>query len=275
MPGGKGRWRVFTGNEIGALLCAWLWRRHRELHPLTPPPTQLVLASTVSSKFLKGMAAVEGFRYQETLTGFKWMGNAMESCQASGGNPLFAFEEAIGFACWSGVRDKDGVVGGAVFAEMAGVLASEGVTLGSKLESLYTRYGASVCNNGYVFVEDPLVTIAIFERLIAEGRYWGKCGRLAIVGIRDLKSPGWDSASLGGSPTLATSSSSNMLTYTFSNGVTATLRSSGTEPKLKWYTEGPSADAVDTTVACILDEMIQPEKWGIKRPPPCVRWHWD
>ena len=39
---------------------------------------------------------------------------------------------------------------------------------------------------------------------------------------------------VGGVPTLPDSSGTHMLTYTFSNGVRATLRTSGTEPKLKW-----------------------------------------
>ena len=36
---------------------------------------------------------------------------------------------------------------------------------------------------------------------------------------------------------LPTSSSSQMITFTFSNGGVATLRTSGTEPKIKYYTE--------------------------------------
>ena len=36
---------------------------------------------------------------------------------------------------------------------------------------------------------------------------------------------------------LPTSSSSQMITFTFSNGGVATMRTSGTEPKIKYYTE--------------------------------------
>ena len=64
----------------------------------------------------------------------------------------------------------------------------------------------------------------------------------------------------------------------FSNGVTATLRTSGTEPKLKFYTEIASSatecDGVDKaaldaelqrTVDAIVVHMLQPEKYGLKR----------
>lgn len=39
------------------------------------------------------------------------------------------------------------------------------------------------------------------------------------------------------SQVLPTSSSSQMITFTFSNGGVATMRTSGTEPKIKYYTE--------------------------------------
>ena len=293
--GAPGRWRVFTGNEVGALLAAWRWRRYLEDAPGGPlgeaarsgayRSAAFFSASTVSSKFLKRMAAVEGFTYQETLTGFKWMGNAMAAAEApaeggeagGGKTPLFAFEEAIGYACCGAVRDKDGVSAAALFGEMAGVLAGEGRSALGELEALYGRYGGFVSNNGYLVCRKPEVTEAIFGRLICEGRYWARAGPLGITGVRDLRAPGWDSANAGfegerrGAPSLPLSSGSNMLTYTFSNGVVATLRSSGTEPKLKWYAEGPSEAAVDATVDVILDEMLQPEKNGLARPPRLVR----
>jgi phosphoglucomutase len=43
------------------------------------------------------MADVEGFRFEETLTGFKWLGNRARQLEAEGFTVLFAFEEAIGF----------------------------------------------------------------------------------------------------------------------------------------------------------------------------------
>jgi phosphomannomutase len=43
-----------------------------------------MLASSVSSKFLANMAAAEGFRFEETLTGFKWLGNRALQLQQEG-----------------------------------------------------------------------------------------------------------------------------------------------------------------------------------------------
>ncbi len=41
-------------------------------------------ASTVSSKMLQAMAQKEGFRFEETLTGFKWIGSCALSLQERG-----------------------------------------------------------------------------------------------------------------------------------------------------------------------------------------------
>ena len=51
-----------------------------------------------------------GLRFEETLTGFKWMGNrSAELREREGCTVLFAFEEAIGFCVGDVVKDKDGV----------------------------------------------------------------------------------------------------------------------------------------------------------------------
>ncbi len=39
----------------------------------------------------------ERFKFDETLTGFKWLGHRALELQQAGFTPLFAFEEAIGF----------------------------------------------------------------------------------------------------------------------------------------------------------------------------------
>lgn len=67
------------------------------LHAQVPPSQCIMLASAVSSTALGAMAAVEGFKFEQTLTGFKWLGNIAKARQAQGLKVLFAFEEAIGF----------------------------------------------------------------------------------------------------------------------------------------------------------------------------------
>jgi phosphomannomutase len=56
-----------------------------------------MLTTIVSSKMLAAMAAKEGFRFEQTLTGFKWLGNVAKALEEEGYHTVFAFEEAIGF----------------------------------------------------------------------------------------------------------------------------------------------------------------------------------
>jgi len=61
-------------------------------------------------------------------------------------------------------------------------------------------------------------------------------GKYAVKGVRDLTN-GFDSRQPDGKALLPTSSSSQMITFYFENGLDATIRTSGTEPKVKYYTE--------------------------------------
>lgn len=79
------------------------------------------------------------FLLQETLTGFKWMGNEAVELQAQGKHVLFAYEEAIGFMCGTAVLDKDGISAGIRAAEMAAFLSSNGMSLRDKLDELFSK----------------------------------------------------------------------------------------------------------------------------------------
>lgn len=70
------QWKVFTGNEIGALLGWWSIECHKLQHPTKSLNDCYILASTVSSKMLRSLAKAEGCHFVETLTGFKWMGES-------------------------------------------------------------------------------------------------------------------------------------------------------------------------------------------------------
>ncbi|XP_031697105.1 phosphoglucomutase-2-like, partial [Anarrhichthys ocellatus] len=93
----SGQWRVFTGNELGALLGWWMFRCWKGQNCDAAAVKNLyMLCSTVSSKILRAIALKEGFHFEETLTGFKWMGNRARDLLDQGKTVLFAFEEAIG-----------------------------------------------------------------------------------------------------------------------------------------------------------------------------------
>ncbi|KAK7464022.1 hypothetical protein BaRGS_00037986 [Batillaria attramentaria] len=258
----NGEWKIFSGNEIGALLGSWLWACFQKKNSGVPASDVYMIAST------------------ETLTGFKWMGNKADELEKKGKTVLFAFEEAIGFMCGTNVLDKDGVSAAAVMAEFANQLYAQNLTLEKQLEAIYTKYGYHLSSNSYFICHDPPTISRMFDELRnmgGQGKYPDSCGPYKIQSVRDL-TVGYDSSKADKKPVLPVSKSSQMITFTFENGCVATLRTSGTEPKIKYYTEhkpDPSKGLdragaereLEDIVNKIRQHFFQPEKFGlIPRP---------
>ena len=59
------RWKVFTGNELAALLGWWMLFNWKQLHPNPTDAARVcMLATTVSSKILQAFARVHGFQFE-------------------------------------------------------------------------------------------------------------------------------------------------------------------------------------------------------------------
>eukprot|EP01122_Echinamoeba_exundans_P010951 TRINITY_DN420_c0_g1_i1.p1 TRINITY_DN420_c0_g1~~TRINITY_DN420_c0_g1_i1.p1 ORF type:complete len:536 (+),score=130.88 TRINITY_DN420_c0_g1_i1:497-2104(+) len=271
----NGQWRVFNGNELGILIAHWSWTQYKAKHPDVDPAKCFVVASTVSSKMLQAMAKAEGLKFYETLTGFKWIGNKAIEEHNKGNKCIFCFEEAIGYmvgdACW----DKDGIRAAAVFGEFASWVYAHGKNVSAYLDDLYAKYGFFATNNRYFFCYEPEKLPLIFGEMRNGGKYVDTCGRFKISSIRDLTTPGYDSTQPDKKPILPVSRGTEMITFHFENGAVATLRGSGTEPKLKYYTELPGAPGVDSKIVEaelselvqeIIKHFLQPEKWGLQKP---------
>jgi phosphomannomutase len=270
---GTGAWTVFKGDQIGVLLGTWMWECFGK--KCEDPKSVVMLASAVSSKMLKTVAETEGFTFEETLTGFKWLGNRNLQLAAEGKQVIFSYEEAIGFCCGDVVVDKDGVSAAGVFAEMACDVYAKGGSVAGKLQSLYEKYGEFVSNNGYYFCYDSNILAGIFDKMRNGGKYFEEVGGYKVVGIRDLGVPGYDSAREDKQPVLPLSASSPMVSITFENGTVAQFRGSGTEPKFKYYIEMAGKPGVsraqvekDLKDMCdvILEELLAPEQNGLVKP---------
>ncbi|XP_033976669.1 phosphoglucomutase-2 [Trematomus bernacchii] len=278
----SGKWRVFTGNELGALLGWWMFRCWKEQNSDAAAEVKnlYMLASTVSSKILRAIALKEGFHFEETLTGFKWMGNRARDLLDQGKTVVFAFEEAIGYMCSPSVLDKDGVSAAAIAGEMISYLATKSSSLSQQVTNIYEEYGYHISKNSYFICHDQDVIRSLFERLRTHSgqkdSYPTECGRFAISAVRDLTT-GYDSNQPSNKAVLPTSRSSQMITFSFANGGVATMRTSGTEPKIKYYTELCAAPGnsdvthlkkeLDELVDAIVENFFEPEKNKLQPKP--------
>jgi phosphoglucomutase/phosphopentomutase len=65
----SGFWKLFSGNEIGALFGWWIWFNFKKNNENANYKDVYMLYSTVSSSILNSIAKTEGFSCEETLTG--------------------------------------------------------------------------------------------------------------------------------------------------------------------------------------------------------------
>lgn len=145
---------------------------------------------------------------------------------------------------------------------MASYLYHQNQTLNSKLEEIYSTYGFHMSNNSHYICHDPKTIKRIFERL---RNFTGKNtyptgilnGKYVITSVRDLTT-GYDNSQPDNKAILPVSADTQMITLTFSNGLVCTLRTSGTEPKIKYYTEICADPEIKdrTTIENTLQEMV-------------------
>lgn len=115
-----------------------------------------MLASTVSSKMLARVAEFEDFKFEDRLTGFKWLGNGALELEKLGYVVPFAYEEAIGkfymfhavgFMMGGLAPDKDGISAMARFGELVVQLKTQDKSVAQHLEELYQRYRVYISNS--------------------------------------------------------------------------------------------------------------------------------
>ena len=202
-------WRMLRGDEVGALLGVHLCRTGRARSG--------VFATTiVSSSLLGRMAAQYGLGYAVTLTGFKWLGRVP--------GLRYGYEEALGYCVDpDAVRDKDGISAALLVCELAAATQARGASLLEMLDELAIEYGLHATDQLSIRVADLTEIDAMMDRLRADPPT--ELGGRAVESVEDLTTGTAELPPTDG------------LSYRLTDGARVVVRPSGTEPKLKCYSE--------------------------------------
>jgi len=220
-----GRWRVLNGDQVGALLGAYLlaprqlerWHEGEMTTGLTDP-VPLVATTIVSSTLLSKIAAKAGARYAQTLTGFKWIARAAD--QQPGTRFAFGYEEAIGYAVGDAVRDKDGIGAAIAFLRLATEAARSGRSVLDLYDALEREHGVHL-------------TAQLSLRIPGTGEVMRQLRASPPVTLGGLPVDGCTDYAKGADTGLPPS---QVLSFRLGRD-RVVIRPSGTEPKVKAYFE--------------------------------------
>lgn len=212
-------YKLFTGNQTGALLVKFILTMHKD--ELNPKST--LVKTIVTSELGANIGRKFGLNVEETLTGFKYIGDEINKYEASGEKEfVIGYEESYGYLVGTHARDKDAVVSSMLICQMAAWYKNQGKTLVDGLNEIYDEYGY------YLDFLDSFVLkgkdgAEKIQSLMVTFREKGTSLLPDIKEIIDFKDGIRDLPK------------ENVLKYILNDGSWIAVRPSGTEPKIKVY----------------------------------------
>ena len=215
----NGEYVLFTGNQTGALLVKFVL----EMKKSTLNPKSTIVKTIVTSELGANIGRKYGLIIEETLTGFKYIGDKINKYEDSGEQEfVIGYEESYGYLVGTHARDKDAVVSAMLICQMAAWYKNQGKTLIDGMNEIYAEYGY------YLDALDPFVLNGKdgAEKIQSLMTYFRENGTALFDGIKKIID---FSAGVGDLP------KENVLKFIWNDGSWMAVRPSGTEPKIKVY----------------------------------------
>ncbi len=228
----NGEYVLFTGNHTGAMLVNFVLTMKKEI--LNDKST--MIKTIVTSELGADIGRKFGIIVEETLTGFKYIGNKMNKYESDGsGEYVIGYEESYGYLIGNHARDKDAVVASMLICQMAAWYKNQGKTLVDGLNELYAEFGY------YLDTQDSFTLkgqdgAEKIQNLMVYFREKGSSLLDGITEVQDFKKGVRDLPR------------ENVLKFIFSDGSWIAVRPSGTEPKIKVYYSIKEADKATAEV---------------------------
>lgn len=254
-----GEYKLFSGNDIGALLFDYILKCRKANGTL--PENPVAVKTIVSTEICKKIAADYGCELREVLTGFKFIGEQITELEKNGeqNRYVFGFEESYGYLAGPYVRDKDAVVASMLICEMVAYYKEKGVNLAEVLENIYREYGYYSCTQKGFTCEGQSGMKKIKETMDNI-----RCNPPTVIGgvpvaiLKDFDSSVATVVSSGKTEKINLPKS-NVLGFYLENGSSLIVRPSGTEPKIKLYvcSVGENAIAAENMRDAIIESGIE------------------
>lgn len=231
----KDEYKLFSGNDVGALLLDFVLSRRKENGTL--PENPIAVKTIVSTELCRKIAENYGCKLIDVLTGFKFIGEQITELEKKGEESryVFGFEESYGYLGGTYVRDKDAVIGSMLICEMVAFYKAQGKSLTDVLDGLYKKYGYYLCAQKSFTCEGESGMNKI-KGIMTELRTNPPA---ELNGHKIVKRDDYDTSvsfdTVNGSEKKITLPRSNVLCYYMEDGSSLIVRPSGTEPKIKMY----------------------------------------
>lgn len=231
----KDEYKLFSGNDVGALLLDFVLSRRKANGTLPKDP--IAVKTIVSTELCRKIADNYGCKLIDVLTGFKFIGEQITELEKKGeeNRYVFGFEESYGYLGGTYVRDKDAVIASMLICEMVAFYKAEGKSLIDVLDGLYKKYGYYLCSQKSFTCEGESGMNKI-KGIMTELR---TNPPTEINGHKVVKRDDYDTSvsydTVNGVENKITLPKSNVLCYYMEDGSSLIVRPSGTEPKIKMY----------------------------------------
>ena len=135
VPNEKREYVLLNGNETGSILLYYILLKKSEMG--IPCTGSTVIKTIVTTDIIFDMAKEYGAEVKEVLTGFKYIGEALETMEEY----LLGLEESYGYLVGAHARDKDAVSAAMMIAAACAYFKEKGKSLYTVLQEIYERYG--------------------------------------------------------------------------------------------------------------------------------------
>ncbi|MBQ6309749.1 MAG: phospho-sugar mutase [Prevotella sp.] len=238
----KGEWEILNGNQTCMMFSWYIIANKKKLGQLKG--NEFLVKTIVTTEVIKKIADKNGVEMIDCYTGFKWIANEIRLAEGKkkyiGGG-----EESFGFLPFDKVRDKDSPASICLICEIAAWAKDNGMTLYDLLMNIYLEYGFSkevtinVVKPGKSGADEIKAMMEQFRNNPPK-----ELGGSKVVVWKDYATLEQTNAD-GSKQPINMPTTSNVLQWFCEDGTKISVRPSGTEPKIKFYTE-----VKDDTMKC-------------------------